>query len=90
MLRSLYLSEQQIEAILELRLGPDGEAGTEDDGLTQEDIGALGLDGSKLTVQPQFVTVSSEGEVGGTVSRIYSVFKLGGKQPTPLFWQEER
>jgi general secretion pathway protein K len=89
-LRSLYLSEQMIEAILELRLGPDGEPGTDDDGLTQEDFGALGLDGALFTLQPEYVKVQVEGEVGGTVSKIYSVFKLGEKQPTPLFWLEER
>ena len=89
-LRSLYLSEQMIDAILELRLGPDGEPGTEDDGLTQEDFGALGLDGGVFTLQPEYVTITSEGEVGGTVSKISSVFRLGEKQPTPLFWLEER
>jgi len=89
-LRSLYLSDQMIEAILEMRLGPDGEAGTEDDGLTQEDFGALGLDGALFTLQPEYATVSAEGEVGGTVSKISAVFKLGEKQVTPLFWLEER
>jgi general secretion pathway protein K len=87
-LRSLYLSDQMIDAILEMRLGPDGVAGTEDDGLTQEDFDALGLDGSLLTLQPEFVTISVEGEVGGAVSKISSVFKLGDKMPTPLFWIE--
>jgi len=89
-LRSLYLSEQMIEAIMELRLGPDGEAGTADDGLTQEDFSALGLDTSRLTLTPEFVKVESQGEVGGTVSTISSVFKLGGSRPTPLFWLENR
>ena len=89
-LRSLYLSDQTIDAILELRLGPDGEPDTEDDGLTQEDFGALGLDGAILTLQPEYVTVTSEGEVNGSVSKISAVFRLGGGMPTPLFWLEER
>ncbi|MBL7016448.1 MAG: general secretion pathway protein GspK [Kiritimatiellales bacterium] len=89
-LRSLYLSEDMIEAIMEMRLGPDGEYGTDDDGLTQEDFNALGLDASLFTLQPEYATITVEGEIGGTVSKIYSVFRLGEKQPTPLFWLEER
>ena len=89
-LRSMYLSEEEIEAILEFRLGPDGEPGTEDDGLTQEDIAELGLDTSRFSLTPEFANITSEGEVNGTWSRISAVFRLGGKQPTPLFWLEER
>jgi general secretion pathway protein K len=89
-LRSLYLSEGMIEAIMEMRLGPDGEQGTEDDGLTQEDFSALGLDGAKFTLQPEYVKITSQGDVDGMISEIYSVFKLGEKEPTPLFWLEER
>lgn len=88
-LRSLYLSEDVIAAILELRLGPDGDPGTEDDGITQEDFTALGLDGSIFSLTPQYAKITSEGEVNGTISRISAVFRLGGEQPTPLFWLEE-
>jgi general secretion pathway protein K len=87
-LASMYLSEDMIEAILEMRMGPDGEPGTEDDGLTQEDFTALGLDSEKFTLTPEFAKVTVEGEMGGLVSRIYAVFKLGEAEPTPLFWQE--
>lgn len=87
-LSSLYLSEDLIEAILEGRLGADGEAGTDDDGLTQEDLEALGVSGEKLTLTPEYATVTAEGDVGGLTSRIYAVFRLGEKDPLPLFWKE--
>ncbi len=89
-LSSLYLDEYTIDAILELRLGPDGEYGTEDDGLTQEDFNALGLDGSVFTLRPEYVTVTAEGTVGDVTRQIYSIFKLGEQELTPLFWSEER
>ena len=87
-LHSLYLSESLIEDIIEMRRGPDGDDGTEDDGLTEEDFAALGLSAEQFTLKPEYVTVTSEGEVGGVVSHIYSVFKLGKKEPSPLFWLE--
>lgn len=87
-LRSMYLSEDLIDAILEMRMGPDGEPGTDDDGITQEDFSALGLSTDQFTLTPEFVTVTSKGESGGLVSQIKCVFKLGGKEPVPLFWQE--
>lgn len=89
-LRSFYLSEDLIEAILEMRLGPDGEANTDDDGLTSADFDALGLDPNQFSTRPDFVNIISEGEVGGMIHRISSVFRLGEKQRTPLFWLEER
>lgn len=89
-LRSMYLSEDVIEAIMEMRLGPDGEAGTDDDGLTEEDFAQLGLDPEKFTLTPEYAKISSIGEVDGLKTTISSVFKLGEKEPTPLFWLEER
>lgn len=87
-LRSMYLDEYMIEAILEMRLGPDGESGTDDDGITQEDFAALGLNADQFTLTPEYVTVTVTGEVGGLISQIYAVFKLGGETPIPLFWLE--
>jgi len=87
-LNSLDLSDGFVDAILEARLGPDGEAGTEDDGITQEDMNALGLNSDRFTLEPEYVTITSEGSVGDVVSTISSVFKLGEKEPSPLFWLE--
>lgn len=87
-LSSLYIDEFLIEEILEARLGLDGEAGTADDGITQKDLAALGLDSSLFSVKPEYVTVEAEGKVGEVTSQIFAVFKLGGEAPTPLFWNE--
>ncbi|MDD3276433.1 MAG: type II secretion system protein GspK [Kiritimatiellales bacterium] len=87
-LNSLPISEGVIDVILELRKGPDGEAGTEDDGLTQEDLAALGADAAFFTLEPKYVSITSIGEVGGIQSQISCIFKLGDKEPVPLFWLE--
>ena len=82
------LSEGTIDAIMDAQLGPDGELGTEDDGIFQEDLAALGL-GDPFSLKPEYVTVMSEGSVGGVISTISAVFKLSGKESKPLFWLEE-
>jgi general secretion pathway protein K len=89
-LRSMYLSEDVIEAVMEMRLGPDGERGTEDDGLTDADFAQLGLDPERFTLKPEFAEITAVGDVDGLRTQISSVFKLGEKEPTPLFWLEER
>jgi len=87
-LNSLNISDGVVDAILEARLGPDGEEGTEDDGIVQEDFDALGLSSDVFTLKPEYVTITSEGSVGGLVSTISSIFKLGETEPSPLFWLE--
>ncbi|MBI9020787.1 MAG: general secretion pathway protein GspK [Verrucomicrobia bacterium] len=85
---STGLSEGIVGDILDARLGPDGEDGTDDDGMTREDFDALGLGNDLFTLKPEYVAITSEGSVGEVVSTISSVFKLGGKEPSPLFWLE--
>jgi len=85
---SMGLSEGMADDVLEARLGPDGEYGTDDDGITQEDFEALGLGNDLFTLKPEYITITSEGSVGKMVSTISSVFKLGEKEPSPLFWLE--
>jgi len=87
-LNSLNISEDVIDAILDARLGPDAEAGTEDDGITQEDFAALGLSGDLFTLKPEYVTITSAGTVGKITSEISCIFKLGEKEASPLFWLE--
>ena len=82
------LSEDQIATILEARLGLDGEAGTADDGITEKDFAALGLDGGRFTVTPEYVAITSIGQVGDIQSKISCIFKLGDKDVVPLFWLE--
>jgi general secretion pathway protein K len=87
-LKSLKITEGMIDAILEARLGPDGEKDTADDGITESDFGALGLDGGIFALQPDYVTITSIGDVGGVQSKISCIFKLGEKEAVPLFWLE--
>lgn len=86
-LSSLKISEDMIDAIVELRLGPDGEPGTADDGIDLKDLAALGLR-DLFTLTPNYVSITSLGEVGGVQSKISCIFKLGEKESRPLFWLE--
>ncbi len=87
-LNSLNISEELIDAILDARLGPDGEQGTEDDGITQEDFAALNLSSDLFSLTPEYITILSEGSVGGVVSTISAVFELDEKESSPRFWLE--
>lgn len=87
-LNSLPIPLETVEAILELRTGLDGEAGTQDDGLTQADFDALGLSSDLFTLKPEYVSISSVGTVGDLESRISCIFKLGAEEAVPVFWQE--
>lgn len=86
-LSSLKISDSMIDAILEMRLGPDGEPGTADDGIEEKDLAALGLP-DLFTLTPEYVSITSIGEVGGAQSEISCIFKLGEKEAVPLFWLE--
>lgn len=88
-LNSLNIPDATIEAIMEMRLGPDGKAETADDGITQADLAALGH-GDIFTVTPEYVSITAIGEVGGIQSKISCIFsfKLGEKAAVPLFWLE--
>ncbi|MFA6173184.1 MAG: hypothetical protein WC701_05810 [Kiritimatiellales bacterium] len=88
-LNSLNISADVIDAILEMRLGPDGKEGTADDGISQADLTALGRD-DIFTLTPGYVSVTSVGTVGDVNSQISCIFafKLGEKQAVPLFWTE--
>jgi very-short-patch-repair endonuclease len=87
-LNSLNIPESVIDAVLELRLGPDGKEGTDDDGLTARDLDAMGSDSAQFTLVPEYVAITSIGDVGGLQSKISCIFKLGEKEPVPLFWLE--
>lgn len=87
-LNGLSISDGMIDAILEARLGPDGEAGTADDGISDEDFTAMGLSGDIFTLTPEYASVTAIGTVGGVQSQISCIFRLGGKEAVPLFWLE--
>jgi hypothetical protein len=90
-LRSLPISDSKIEFIIEGQNGPDGEAGTADDGFKQEDLAALGADAAFFTLEPDYVKVTAIGKVGDVQSQISCIFanlKLVQKAAVPLFWLE--
>ncbi|MCC7299948.1 MAG: general secretion pathway protein GspK [Verrucomicrobia bacterium] len=88
-LNSLKISDGMIDAILELRLGPDGKEGTADDGIDAKDLAAMKLP-NLFTLTPEYVSITSIGEVGGVRSKISCIFPfvLGEKAARPLFWVE--
>jgi general secretion pathway protein K len=77
-----------VDAILEMRLGPDGKEGTADDGISEADLASLGQDIFNLS--PDYVSVTAIGSVGDVQSQISCIFafKLGEKLAVPLFWTE--
>ena len=87
-LKSLPISDTKIDFILEGQNGLDGKAGTADDGITPEDLAALGGDAALFTLKPDYVKVTSIGTVAGVQSQISCIFKLGEKAAVPLFWLE--
>jgi general secretion pathway protein K len=87
-LYSLSIPEETVKAILEIRRGIDGEDGTDDDGITQADFDAMGLDPKRFTLSPQYASVTSIGRVGNVENRISCIFNLGEDTLSPLFWTE--
>ena len=87
-LNSLKIPADVIDAILEMRLGPDGKEYTADDGIGEADLASLGQ--NMFTITPQFVRVTAIGSVGDVSSQISCIFffKLGEKLAVPLFWLE--
>ena len=87
-LNGLNIPDSTIDAILEMRLGPDGKAGTKDDGISTADFTAMGLSSDIFTLTPEYASVTAIGTVGGVQSKISCIFKLGEKEAVPLFWLE--
>ncbi|MCC5844780.1 MAG: general secretion pathway protein GspK [Verrucomicrobia bacterium] len=89
------ITEQQIERILEGRLGIDGIAGTELDGFRtpQEAVAFAGLppDAAQwfTTGERRFLRVTSIGEAGGVRSAAWTIFEQTGNNLFTLFHREE-
>jgi len=90
------IEEWAVEAILEMRVGVDGEAGTRDDGFesVQDAIAQTGMNPSlaeRLTVRDvHFLRITSIGEVGGVKAGVWSVIRVEGDRLLPLYWREEQ
>jgi type II secretory pathway component PulK len=89
------ITEQQIERILEGRLGIDGLAGTELDGFRtpQEAVAFAGLppDAAQLftTGERRYLRVTSIGEAGGVRSAVWTILEQSGNDFITLFHREE-
>ncbi len=84
-----------VDAILEKRLGPDGAAGTVDDGFrsVEDAVAQTGLDGSlrdRITATDRkFLRVVSIGEVSEVKSGVWCVLQAEGGRVLPVYWREE-
>ncbi|HRZ10856.1 MAG TPA: type II secretion system protein GspK [Kiritimatiellia bacterium] len=90
------LNEQDVEALLEGRKGPDGVEGTKDDGFdsVEKAMSYIGLTNpaaaERLTTKGESILrVVSIGEVEGVRNGIWCILRAADKKVTPLFWREE-
>lgn len=90
------IEDWAVDAILEQRVGLDGEAGTRDDGFrsVEEAIGLTGMNPalrSRITVsEVHYLRITSIGEVGGVKSAVWGVMRVEGDQLIPVYWREEQ
>ncbi len=90
------IEEWAVDAIIEQRVGLDGEAGTRDDGFdsVQEAIALTGMNpqlANRLTVSDvHYLRITSIGEVGGVRSAAWSVMRVEADQLVPVYWREEQ
>lgn len=89
------MDEWAVDAIIEQRVGPDGEWGTRDDGFesVEQAIAATGMNPAlrnRLTVTDvHFLRITSIGEVRGVRSAAWGVLRVQGRELVPVYWREE-
>jgi len=89
------IDEFAVDAIIEGRKGPDGEAGTRDDGFTSVDevIAAAGLSrevAHRITVSSyKYLRVVSTGQVGDLAVIVWCVLEYQGDKVRVVFWRED-
>ncbi len=83
-----------IDAIIELRKGDDGEAGTVDDGFKSVEE-AMSLIPELAQVRGQITTrditylrITSVGEVNGVKNVVWCIMRVKGKETLPVYWHE--
>lgn len=87
---------EQVEALIEARLGEDGLQGTEDDGFANvaQALGTAGiasdLDGRFSTSDFSWVRIQSVGRVGEIVQVVEAVYQVNGKEFILHSYQEFR
>lgn len=89
------IDEWVVDEIVELRLGPDGEAGTRDDGFNSIDeavgmIPALQPHRDRITVSDvHYLRITSVGEVDRVENVVWGVMRVEGDELVPVYWREE-
>ena len=89
------LEDWAVDAILEQRLGPDGLAGTRDDGFdsVEQAIALTGMTQAlrdRLTVTDvHYLRVTSIGEMDGVMAAVWAVMRVDGNRLVPVYWREE-
>lgn len=90
------IEEWAVDAIIEQRVGLDGEAGTRDDGFesVEQAIALTGMNPQlrdRLTVSDvHYLRITSVGEVGGVRSAAWSVMRVEADKLVPVYWREEQ
>jgi general secretion pathway protein K len=88
-------NENQVDRLLEGRVGIDGVLGTEDDGFRSPEeamayAGVAPTLGSLFTTtERRYVRVTSLGEYGGVRSGVWCIFEQSGQDLLPIFFREE-
>ena len=89
------ITDDEVDSIIDGRVGDDGTLGTRDDGYATLDelfsVVALPADLRKsLSVKDlTYVRVVSVGEVHGVRSGVWAVFQVSQNKVIPVFWREE-
>jgi general secretion pathway protein K len=86
------IEEWQVDEILELRLGLDGEWGTRDDGIADlaEIAWLTPAVRQRLTVRDvHYLRITSQGEVGNVQNAVWGVMRVEGTELVPVYWREE-
>jgi len=76
----------ELASVFEARMGPDGVAGTLDDGI--QSLEQIGADPAKFKLQSDFVKVTSVGEIYGNQYQIECIFLLKNKKSAVVYWNE--
>jgi len=83
-----------VDAIIDFRMGEDGEPGTTDDGFDSIDealtlVPELERVQSRITTEDiSYLRVTSVGEVQGVRNTIWCILRVEGKETLPVYWRE--
>lgn len=83
-----------VDAIIDFRMGEDGEPGSSDDGFKSIDealtlVPELERVQRRITVEDiSYLRVTSVGEVQGVRNTIWCILRVEGKEALPVYWRE--